>query len=164
LKTLLISGFDNTCISVHAYQVKDRIQIIRVIDLVCAECEWMSTKKFIPTFQWLHAFSETKCQSHLLLVAEYADEPIGWCRLFPEECLEARKFVELGIGLLPDYRNQKIGSGLLQLAFHWAKNSGVDRIDLSAHNDNRRALHLFEKFGFHAVCVDGNCLMMSAKV
>ena len=137
---------------------------MHVIDLVCAECEWMSTKRFVPTFQWLHAFSETKCQSHLLLAAGYAGELIGWCRLFPEECLEARMSVELGIGLLPDYRNQKIGSGLLELAFYWAKNSAVDRIDLSAHNGNRRALHLFEKFGFKSVSVDGNCLLMSTKV
>jgi len=144
--------------------MEDRFQIIHVIDLVCAECEWMTTNKFIPTFQWLHAFSETKCRFHLLLTADYAGELIGWCRLFPEECLGSGKPVELGIGLLSDFRNQKIGSRLLELAFNWAKNSGVERIDLSAHNDNRRALHLFEKFGFKSVSIERNRLLMSAYV
>lgn len=164
MKSLLINGFKNTVISIHTYEAKDRIQIMYVIDLVCAECEWMSTKKFVPTFQWLHALSAATCESHLLLVAESVGGLVGWCRLFPEEWLEAGKSVELGIGLLTDYRNQKIGSRLLELAFLWAKNSGVSRIDLSAHKDNHRALHVFERFGFQYISIDNDRFLMSAKV
>ena len=164
MKTLLISGFNNICNSVCLYEANDRIRIIHVIDAVCAECEWMSTKKFVPTSQWLHALSETKCQSHLLLVAEKANELVGWCRLFPKQCTGRGQTGELGIGLLPDHRNQKIGSGLLQLAFQWAKNSGVGRIDLSVHKNNYRALHIFERFGFEYLFAEGDRFKMSAKV
>jgi RimJ/RimL family protein N-acetyltransferase len=164
LKNLLISGFDNTSIAVHPYEANDRSRIIRVINLVCAECEWMSTKRFVPTFQWLHTFSETKCQSHLLLVAENASELVGWCRLFPEQCNGSGKIGELGIGLLANNRNQKIGSGLLELVFQWAQNSCMDRINLSVHRENRRALHVFGNFGFRYISDDRDRLLMSAKV
>ena len=164
MKTLLISGFDIICNSVRLYEANDRIRIIHVIDGVCAECEWMSTKKFVPTSQWLHALSETKCQSHLLLVAEKANELVGWCRLFPKQCTRHGKTGELGIGLLTAYRNQKIGSKLLESVFQWAHNSCMYRIDLSVHKDNHRALHVFEKFDFQQISIDGNRLLMSAKV
>jgi RimJ/RimL family protein N-acetyltransferase len=164
LKNLSINGFNDTRISVHAYELKHRIQTMRAVDLVCAEYEWMSTKRFVPTSQWLHAFSETKCQSHLLLVAGNASELVGWCRLFPEQCTGREKTVELGIGLLPDYRNQKIGSGLLQLAFQWAKISGVGCINLSVHKDNHRALHVFARFGFQYIFTDADRFLMSARV
>ena len=164
MKNLLINGFDNTSVAVRPYEANDRIRIMHVIDLVCAECEWMSTKRFLPTFQWLHAFSETKCQSHLLLVAEKTGELVGWCRLFPEQCTESGKIGELGIGLLPAYRNQKIGSKLLELVFQWANNSCLDRINLSVHKDNQRALRVFERFGFQCISTDTERFLMSAKI
>lgn len=85
------------------FEVKDQDQVVRVIDHVCAESEWMATKRFTPTPSWLHAFSRPTCASHLLLIAESDSNIVGWCRLFPEKCKHV-EVVELGIGILPDYR------------------------------------------------------------
>lgn len=164
MRNILIDNFDNAYITARVYEPKDRLQIIQVIDFLCAENNWMSTEKFIPTLQWLHAFSETECKLHFLLVAEYKGELVGWCRLFPEQCMHAEKQGELGIGLLSNYRNQKIGSSLLELAFKWAHNLGMKQIDLSVHNANRRAQHLFTKFGFRYISNNGDRFLMSASI
>jgi ribosomal protein S18 acetylase RimI-like enzyme len=134
---------------------------VRIIDHVCAESEWMSTKKFTPTLPWLHAFSAPECKFHLLLVAENVGSLVGWCRLFPEQC-KYFDIGELGIGLKSDYRDKKIGSNLLKLAFNWAKNIGMKRIDLSVHVDNHCAVHLFKKFNFSVVSNVNDRFLMSA--
>lgn len=165
MKNLLIDNFDPAYGGLRAYEKKDREQIVKVIDLVCAECEWMSTKIFIPTLQWLHAFSEPECNYHLLLVAERNGKLFGWCRLFPEQCSGNRKIGELGIGLLADCRNQKIGSTLLDLALKWAHNSGMYCVNLSVNRNNLIALRLFEKFYFkYTSSSDVDCFLMSSKV
>ncbi len=160
----LLNNFDDAFIKVRTCEAKDKPHIVQVIDFVCAEREWMYSKKFVETPQWLHAFSDINCKSHLLLVAECAGELVGWCRLFPEQCPYSGHNSELGIGLLPDYRNQRIGSSLLEFTLKWAYNFGICRIDLSVHKDNQRALHLFENFGFKYKSNDGDRFLMSSKV
>lgn len=149
--------------SIRRFEAKDRDQVVRVIDQVCAESDWMATRKFTLTIPWLHAFSEPACAFHLLLVAESAGKFVGWCRLFPERC-EYFETCELGIGILPDYRHKKIGSDFIDLAFKWARNIDITRVDLSVHIDNRIAVSLFKKFNFEVVSNSNELFLMSANV
>lgn len=146
------------------YSAKDRTRIEKVIGLVCAESEWMNAKSFIPTYQWLHAFSNLSCQMHALFVAEENDELVGWCRIFPEKCNIDKNFGELGIGLLPNYRNQKIGYRLMETSCAWALVKGIKRIDLTVNENNKIAFRLFEKFGFKIAARHASILLMSLNI
>ncbi len=146
------------------YSPKDRTRIEMVIGLVCAESEWMDAKSFIPTYQWLHAFSNLNCQMHALFVAEENDVVVGWCRIFPEKCNIDKNFGELGIGLLPNYRNQKIGYKLMETSCAWALKNGIKQIDLTVNVNNKIAFHLFDKFGFKIAARQANTLLMSLNI
>lgn len=163
LKNISVSNSSSGDLILRQFEVKDRDQVIQVIDHVCAESEWMATKRFTPTPSWLHAFLEPTCASHLLLIAKSDRNIVGWCRLFPEKCKYV-DIVELGIGILPDYRYQKLGSSFINIVFAWARKVGVKRIDLSVHVDNHIAVHLFKKFNFEVVSTNSELFLMSANV
>jgi RimJ/RimL family protein N-acetyltransferase len=129
----------------RSYRPDDRTSLVNVIDLVCAECPWMITRRFEPTPAWSHALSEPDCPHHLLLVAEQW-HIFGWCRLLAE--IESAEAIDLGIGLLPDYRQRGIGVALLQSALNWATSAGYQCVTLSVHPDNFYARHVFERCGF----------------
>ncbi len=105
----------------------------------------MATRRFEPTPAWLHALETLGCLCHLLLVAIDGGQVVGWCRAFPD--LEGDS-AEVGLGLLSDFRGVGLGSTLMKWTVEWAKERGLRTLRLSTRPDNKRAIHLFQKFGF----------------
>jgi GNAT superfamily N-acetyltransferase len=127
----------------------DRPPLEAAINAVCAEGRWMSTPCFRPTPAWTHALEAPTCSRHLLLVAENEGQIAGWCRLFPlSGCNGHANEVELGIGLLPEYRGHGLGRALVNHALDWAATAGMERVTLLTRADNLRAMHLFERCEF----------------
>jgi len=145
-------------VRIRPYDLADQAALVHVIDSVCAECAWMSTRRFQPTPAWIHALNEPNCPRHLLLVAENR-QIVGWCRLLAER--EAQTAIELGIGLLPSYRHQGIGTELVRSALKWAAAAGYRCVTLTVHPDNAHARHVFERCGFQYGAVDKGRLMMT---
>ncbi len=127
------------------YRVHDRKVLEAIIGILCSERHWMHTTHFEPTPAWEHALAEPECPCHLLLVACDGEEPIGWCRAFPTERTGE---AEIGIGLLPPYRNRGLGTRMLQRAIEWARKQGLERLVLTTRDDNHHAIHVFAKCGF----------------
>jgi RimJ/RimL family protein N-acetyltransferase len=56
----------------------------------------------------------------------------------------------LGIGVEREYRGRGTGTELIELALAWARTElNLAWIDLSVFGHNTRALHLYERLGFH---------------
>ena len=58
---------------------------------------------------------------------------------------------ELGITVLKSEWNKGLGSRLLEMAIEYAKSHGIEIINLEVRNDNFRAIHVYEKFGFRKI-------------
>ncbi len=73
---------------------------------------------------------------------------IGWCDItrhgFPSHAHAGR----LGMGIVPAYRGQGLGCRLIETTLRAAREAGIERIELSVHSDNNRAIALYEKVGF----------------
>lgn len=108
----------------------------------------MSAPRFEPTPVWTHALEEPDCPYHLLLVVQDACHVIGWCRTFPSICNAYRQRADLGIGLLPEYRNQGLGTTLVRQSLDWARMRGIQYVTLTTRPDNIRALGVFTRCGF----------------
>jgi RimJ/RimL family protein N-acetyltransferase len=53
------------------------------------------------------------------------------------------------MGVLAEYRSQGVGAALLGGLLAWAQiQPGLEKINLTVHGDNTRALGLYKKFGF----------------
>jgi RimJ/RimL family protein N-acetyltransferase len=124
----------------------DHLGLVQTIDAVCSEGRWMKTTRFEPTPGWTHALEEPDCLCHLLLVAEDAGHVVGWCRTFPSE--NGAQATTLGIGLLPPYRDRGIGTALVRRSLRWTRERNYQRVRLTTHPDNARAIHVFTRCGF----------------
>lgn len=69
----------------------------------------------------------------------------------------------LGVYILRDWRDQGVGTALMDAAMTWALTQPeVRRVELEVMTTNARAIHLYEKFGFeregirrHLYLIDG---------
>ena len=76
------------------------------------------------------------------------EEVVGWADIFPH----TRKTVDhrgmLGMGVLPPYRGQGIGSFLLKEVIELARTRGLEKVELEVYASNIGAQALYKKFGF----------------
>jgi RimJ/RimL family protein N-acetyltransferase len=76
------------------------------------------------------------------------DEVVGWCDVFPEKNPRQCHRGGLGMGLLPAYRGQGLGSKLLAAVLDHAKSFGLEKVELHVYTSNISAIALYKKFGF----------------
>jgi RimJ/RimL family protein N-acetyltransferase len=55
---------------------------------------------------------------------------------------------KLGMGIVSAYRGRGLGRRLIETTLHAARDAGIERVELSVHADNSRAVALYEKVGF----------------
>lgn len=58
---------------------------------------------------------------------------------------------EVGISVKRKYWNLGVGSRLLKEVISYAKENGIEILNLEVRKDNTRAVHLYEKFGFRHI-------------
>lgn len=88
-------------------------------------------------------------RSELQLVAERAGRVVGSAGLHPGQALRRRHTAMLGISVLPEAQGQGVGRALMQVLCDYADGWGqLLRLELTVFTDNRRALSLYERFGF----------------
>ena len=142
------------CLSIiREYHFSDAEYLIKVINSVCREQKWMHTSNFAPTYEWEEALSAIN-HEHLILVAAVDQKIVGWCRVFVGGYCG-----DVGIGLLREFRDMQIGTRLLNKAVEWSMSRGLSTLKLSCRLDNKRALHLFKKFGFRACNVNDGAML-----
>jgi ribosomal protein S18 acetylase RimI-like enzyme len=89
-------------------------------------------------------------------------EVVGWCDVKPlDRPSQAHRGV-FGVGLLPQFRGQGIGTRLTRSALAAAQAFGLHRVELTVREANTGAIELYKKEGFTiegvqraAVFVDG---------
>jgi ribosomal protein S18 acetylase RimI-like enzyme len=106
---------------------------------------------------------DTIKRGHPQFVAVSADgEVVGWCDVTPtSRPIQAHRGV-FGVGLLPQFRGQGIGTKLTRSALAAARSFGLHRVELTVREHNTGAIELYKKEGFEiegvqrdAVLVDG---------
>ncbi len=131
--------------SIRRAGAEDAGPVVEVINAVCREGLYLSTPRYVPTPEWemvLHA--PHRCGQHLLLVPEVEGRVVGWCRVFTTQAGQG----DVGLGLLPPYREQGIGTALMERVLAWAEGQQLARLTAGTFLANRRAINLFKKMGF----------------
>lgn len=73
---------------------------------------------------------------------------VGWCDISQKENPRTIHRGSLGMGLLPEFRGQGLGSQLMEKALSHAQNTGIEKVELQVYTSNLRAIALYKKFGF----------------
>ena len=82
-------------------------------------------------------------------VAEYEGKVIGQCSVgLVSKYQRYRHRAEVTFVILKDYWGLGIGRKLMQQCIDWCKDNGVTQIELNVVADNKRAMSMYEGFGF----------------
>lgn len=73
---------------------------------------------------------------------------VGWCDVFPKENPRQSHRGSLGMGLVPAFRGQGLGSKLLLKVLDHAKKFGLEKVELQVYTSNPTAIALYKKYGF----------------
>ncbi|MCZ8517036.1 GNAT family N-acetyltransferase [Paenibacillus filicis] len=107
----------------------------------------------------LHVFSEekvkekieiiTKKTKDIIFVCEQNNEVIGYIHGSPYELLFSASLVNvLGFVVKEKYRNQGVGSMLIERLEQWGKNNGFSGIKLLSHPSRIHAHRFYERRGY----------------
>lgn len=92
-----------------------------------------------------NTYHSSKC---LYLVAEENHEIVGACNLTTNSKPRLIHKCEIGISVRKSHWGKGVGSKLLGSAIEFAKEVGIEVINLNVRSDNVRAISLYTKFGF----------------
>jgi ribosomal protein S18 acetylase RimI-like enzyme len=134
----------------------------RVLDIVARERRYLAFLE-VPPIEAARAFVLNNIKhGHPQFVAISAGDVVGWCDVKPlDRPIQAHRGV-FGMGLLPQFRGQGIGTKLVRSALAAARAYGLHRVELTVREHNTGAIELYRKEGFaiegvqrDAVLVDG---------
>jgi ribosomal protein S18 acetylase RimI-like enzyme len=134
----------------------------RTLDFVARERRYLSFLE-APPIELTRAFVQNniKCR-YPQYVAVTAGEVVGWCDVTSKERPIYAHGGVLGMGLLPRFRGQGIGTKLIRSVLAAARTAGLHRVELTVRETNAGAIALYRKAGFavegvqrDAVQIDG---------
>ncbi len=131
---------------------EDATNILAMMDQVSRETEFLVMDEGFTLSRNLlahHIEAIYESSNNLLLVAYNGEELIGTASIRASEEKRIAHIGEVGISILKDYWGMGLGSVLLEEIIIWAQESAsIRRLELTVQTQNKRAIHLYEKFGF----------------
>ena len=87
--------------------------------------------------------------NHIILVAKMNSKIVGLLNFSNGHRQRIAHTGEFGISVEKSFRDQGIGSLLLQVLIDWAtQNKTIEKLCLNVHSNNERAIGLYKKMGF----------------
>jgi ribosomal protein S18 acetylase RimI-like enzyme len=135
----------------------------RALDIVARERRYLAFLEAPPIEATRTFVLDHVKRGQLQFVAVSANSKVvGWCDVTPlSRPSQAHRGV-FGVGLLPQFRGQGIGTKLTKKALAAARAFGLHRVELTVREHNTGAIELYRKAGFEiegvqrdAVLVDG---------
>lgn len=134
----------------------------RALDTVARERRYLAFLE-APPLEAVRSFVlDMIAQGHPQFVALSGAEVVGWCDVRRHARPIYAHAGILGMGLLPPFRGQGIGTRLIRTTLVAAQAAGLSRVELSAREGNLIAIELYKKVGFavegmsrNAIRIDG---------
>jgi len=137
-------------------------QLLAVLDSVAREQRYLALLEAPPPEE-AFAFYRSLIANGQCHVALHNDAVVGWCDIQPVFGHARRHIGTLGMGLLPEFRRQGIGTMLLSAAVSTAWSRGLERIELTVREDNARAKALYERLGFRDEGIERHSMLVAGE-
>ena len=139
-------------LSIKPTTPQDAEEFIRLRKQLFTESQFMlyEPEEYRPTLE-----RETRYMAHMskvehsnLLLAYSDDILTGFAGAEGSSLKKRRHVATVFMGVLKTHWKQEIGTALLTKLIEWAPTAGIERLELTAGEDNTPALNLYKKFGF----------------
>ena len=132
----------------------------RTLDIVARERRYLALLQ-APPIESTRAFVCNNIErGYPQWVALSADEVVGWCDVKPKSLPIYAHIGVLGMGLLPPFRRQGIGTLLIRRTLVAAKAFGLSRVELTVRENNTSAVELYKKVGFEVEGLQRNAILV----
>ncbi|MFJ7744720.1 GNAT family N-acetyltransferase [Peribacillus sp. NPDC097295] len=91
---------------------------------------------------------DTDSPHNLFLVCEVNERIVGFSRCEGNQLKRKAHQVEFGVCVLKEFWGHSMGTNLLKETIRWADTIGIKKITLSVLETNKKAIMLYEKYGF----------------
>ena len=145
---------DGQVVHLRPAQNEDAAPLLAALNEVAAEGRYLLTRHWDITPELEARWRYAAAGGDLLLIATVAPEEgapaaiAGSVSLTRRQHEFVRHTAELGMWLRAAYREIGIGSAMVEAALTWAAAHDIEKITLSVRSNNRRALSLYQKYGF----------------
>jgi ribosomal protein S18 acetylase RimI-like enzyme len=118
------------------------------LDFVARERRYLSFLEAPPLESGRAFVLDNISQGYPQLVAVSAGQVVGWCDVVPKPRPIYAHVGVLGMGLLPEFRGQRLGDRLIRQTLAAARAFGLNRVELSVRENNAGAVALYKRVGF----------------
>lgn len=129
-------------------EIDDALQVAACIDSVARERRFLGNTEGFSVDQTREFIQFVKNIGGIHLVVLDGDEIVGWCDITPHTYVGLTHVGRLGMGLLPQYRRQGLGTKLVSEALQLAFKTDIERIELEVFFSNVGATKLYQNIGF----------------
>lgn len=120
----------------------------RTLDLVARERRYLSFVEAPPLDSTRAFILNSIAEGYPQFVVLSGPDVVGWCDVTPRSGPIDARIGVLGMGLLPQFRRQGLGTRLIARALAAARVYGFSRVELTVYRGNSNAIRLYEKAGF----------------
>ncbi|TIX88784.1 GNAT family protein [Rhizobium sp. P44RR-XXIV] len=120
----------------------------KALDIVAREREYLTMLEAFPLEETRTFVLGMIAKGNPQFVALAGSDVVGWCDISRHTFPSHAHAGHLGMGIIPAYRGRGLGRKLIETTLQAARNAGMERVELSVHADNIRAIALYEKVGF----------------
>lgn len=96
--------------------------------------------------EFIKRVKSSETSNHFVAMKE--DKMIGCISFNGNIARKMKHYGTIGISVLKEYWGKGIATSLLEKLISWAKEKGIKKINLDVFENNKRAIKLYEKFGF----------------
>jgi len=118
------------------------------VDIVARERKYLGSTTGFPEESTVNFVKFIVENNHAQYYAIDKEIVAGWCDIIPKSYEGLTHVGVLGMGVLKEYRNQGLGSQLLEKTLAHAKTNGLEKVELEVYESNTAAVNLYIKFGF----------------
>ncbi|WP_018132630.1 GNAT family N-acetyltransferase [Effusibacillus pohliae] len=149
MRTVSLRNGDS--VTIRRWQEHDIPKLYQLMEEVGREGQAMLGARLPFGIEQLYQqFYYTVASNHLTLVAVKPNGDIcGWLRCDRSMVPWMGHNATIWMGIAAADRGQGLGEQLLQEAFAWAAEQGIERLELGVRGSNKPALALYKKMGFH---------------
>lgn len=145
----------HTIFEIVRAQEQDAAALLEYLKIVGGETENLSFgAEGVPlNVEAEQAYLDVQVQSHnnIQLLAKVNGEIIGTASLNRQKNRMSHR-AEFGISVKKAWWGCGVASTLMKYILAFARETGVEQINLEVRSDNNRAIALYKKFGFHKLC------------
>ena len=137
-------------VTVRPITADDAASFHACLDVVAREERFLALLE-APSLERMQKFVADNISNRVpQVVAIHDSRVVGWCDIMPGWRDTLKHCGSLGMGLLAQYRGQRIGEALFSGCLTLATAVGITRVELEVREDNLPARALYRRLGFVA--------------